>query len=134
MAENKAAAQNCAGVQPGPGTTEAANAPAVANHPSADQLVQREYEAIVADIAREGDFHFEKAQAESDAGREGALGFAGTLGKTLTDPALIARFEGVRENLMREVRGGMCTADQAHAYLENIEISLLLEQEATVSA
>lgn len=57
-------------------------------------------------------------------------GMTRKLGDSLKDPELIARFEGVRENLLREIRGGMCTEDQADAYLDNLEISLLLEQEA----
>lgn len=57
-------------------------------------------------------------------------GMTRKLGDSLKDPELIARFEGVRENLQREIRGGMCTEDQADAYLDNLEISLLLEQEA----
>lgn len=57
-------------------------------------------------------------------------GMTRKLGDSLKDPELIARFEGVRENLLREIRGGMCTEDQAEAYLDNLEISLLLEQEA----
>lgn len=40
-----------------------------------------------------------------------------------------ARFEGVRQDLVREIRGGMCTREQALAYLQNFELYLLGEAE-----
>ena len=52
------------------------------------------------------------------------------MGTTLTDPALIARFNGVRADLEREIRGDMCTIEQAQRYLEHLEISLLMEQDS----
>lgn len=51
------------------------------------------------------------------------------IGVTLTDPHIIARFNGVRRDLEREIRGGLCTIEQAQRYLEHLEITLLLEQE-----
>ncbi len=48
---------------------------------------------------------------------------------TLTDPNIVARFNGVRRDLLREIRGGMCTVEQAQRYLEHLEITLLLEQD-----
>lgn len=132
MAKNKVVALDGAGVQPGAVPAEATDVLAVASGLSAEQAVLTEYEAIVAGFAGDDDFMFEVAQAER--GADDVPAFAADLGATLTDPDLLARFEGVRENLMREMRGGMCTADQAYAYLENIEISLLLEQEAAVKA
>lgn len=51
------------------------------------------------------------------------------IGVTLTDPNIVARFNGVRRDLLREIRGGMCTVEQAQRYLEHLEITLLLEQD-----
>ncbi|MFW0109095.1 hypothetical protein ACN08Z_08270 [Rothia sp. P7181] len=52
-----------------------------------------------------------------------------TLGETLESEYLVERFEGVKQNLIREIRGQMCTEEQAYAYLENFEMRLLQEQE-----
>lgn len=51
------------------------------------------------------------------------------IGSTLTEPKLVARFEGVRRDLAREIRSEMCTVEQAKRYLEHLEITLLLEQD-----
>ena len=51
------------------------------------------------------------------------------IGSTLTDPKLVARFEGVRRDLAREIRSEMCTVEQALRYLEHLEITLLMEQD-----
>ncbi|HIY95027.1 MAG TPA: hypothetical protein H9821_05120 [Candidatus Rothia avicola] len=132
MAEKKTAAHAAAGLQPGSGTTPAAHQVLAVT----DETMQRAYEALLADLVADG---FTAADATAPAGGSSsevkrAPDFARGLGQTLHDADLVARFEGVKENLSREIRGGMCTPDQAYAYLENLEISLLLEQEALAAS
>ncbi|WP_237199107.1 hypothetical protein [Rothia nasimurium] len=132
MAEKKTAAHAAAGIQPGSGTTPAAHQVLAVT----DETMQRAYEALLADLVADG---FTAADATAPAGSgspevEQAPDFTRGLGQTLHDADLVARFEGVKENLSREIRGGMCTPDQAYAYLENLEISLLLEQEALAAS
>lgn len=132
MAEKTTAAHAAAGVQPGSGTTPVANQVLAVT----DETMQRAYEALLIDLAADG---FAPAQATEPMTDEGhqvnqSFDFARGLGQTLHDSGLVARFEGVKENLSREIRGGMCTPDQAYAYLENLEISLLLEQEALAAS
>lgn len=132
MAEKTTAAHAAAGVQPGSGTTPVANQVLAVT----DETMQRAYEALLTDLAADG---FASAQAVEPMTDEGhqvnqSFDFARGLGQTLHDSGLVARFEGVKENLSREIRGGMCTPDQAYAYLENLEISLLLEQEALAAS
>ncbi|MDY6052047.1 MAG: hypothetical protein SPI83_06520 [Rothia sp. (in: high G+C Gram-positive bacteria)] len=128
MAEKKSAAHAAVGLQPDSGTTPAAQQVLAVT----DETMQRAYEALLADLATDG---FVAASAEHTEGDDSPQAhhirdFAGELGQNLHDAGLVARFEGVKENLAREIRGGMCTPQQAYAYLENLEISLLLEQEA----
>lgn len=132
MVEKKTAAHAAAGIQPGSGTTPAAHQVLAVT----DETMQRAYEALLADLVADG---FAAADATAPAGSgspevEQAPDFTRGLGQTLHDADLVARFEGVKENLSREIRGGMCTPDQAYAYLENLEISLLLEQEALAAS
>ncbi|ORC24337.1 MULTISPECIES: hypothetical protein [Rothia] len=124
MAEKKTAAHAAAGIQPGSGTTPAATQVDAVEH----QIMQREYEALLADLTRE-DFTFESDPVVREPAQELDVTFAESLGSTLYIEEVKARFDGVKENLAREIRSGMCTVDQAYAYLENLEISLLLEQE-----
>lgn len=128
MVEQKIATASDAGVQPGAGAHQVAE-----NHQAVtDQTVQLAYEALIADLAAD---NFDMPEMAQEAGsQQEQLIFAPELGTTLRHPDLIARFEGVKENLEREIRGSMCTPEQAYAYLENLEISLLLEQEAAVNA
>lgn len=51
------------------------------------------------------------------------------LGRTIENLDDFTRFDGVRQDLLREVRGGLCTVEQAVAYLENFELHLLGEAE-----
>ncbi|WP_421083286.1 hypothetical protein [Rothia nasimurium] len=128
MAEKKTAAASGAGLQPGAEALTAAHELQAVTPAS----VQKAYEALVADLEAG---NFEIPQDVRPAGiAETLKDFAPGLGSDLRHPDLIARFEGVKENLEREIKGGMCTPEQAYAYLENLEISLLLEQEAAVSA
>lgn len=53
-----------------------------------------------------------------------------TLGVALTEVSDQVRFDGVLENLLREVRSGLCTAQQAIAYAANFVAWLQLEHEA----
>ena len=132
MAEKKTAAHAAAGIQPGSGTTPAAHQVLAVT----DETMQRAYEALVADLTMEGFVASDESHASNGVSpkTEQAPDFARGLGQTLHDADLVARFEGVKENLSREIRGGMCTPDQAYAYLENLEISLLLEQEALAAS
>lgn len=127
MAENKTVTSDTVEAQPVSSVSSVAKTSLVS-----DDKVQRDYETLVAGLSQDG---FVVAAEPLDMSAVNASAdFAPGLGATLRDEALVARFEGVKENLVREIRGGMCTADQAHAYLENIEISLLLEQEAALRA
>ena len=128
MAEKKTAAHAAAGLQPGSGTTPAAHQVLAVT----DETMQRAYEALLADGFTAADATAPAGGSSSEVKR--APDFARGLGQTLHDADLVARFEGVKENLSREIRGGMCTPDQAYAYLENLEISLLLEQEALAAS
>ncbi|WP_237200191.1 hypothetical protein [Rothia nasimurium] len=129
MVEQKIATASDAGVQPGAGAPQVAE-----NHQAVtDQTVQLAYEALIADLAADN-FDMPELAQEGAVSQQEQLIFAPELGATLRHPDLIARFEGVKENLEREIRGSMCTPEQAYAYLENLEISLLLEQEAAVNA
>lgn len=80
-------------------------------------------EKIVAD---------EAAQA-AETHRGWASSLSKEIGTTLTDPGIVARFNGVRRDLEREIRGGLCTVEQAQQYLEHLEITLLLEQDDAAS-
>lgn len=128
MAEKKTVAHARAGIQPSSQTAPAAHQV----HAVTDESIQRAYEAIMADFSAE-ELALESA-GEAGLEHKKAELFGPELGSTLKDPAIIARFEGVRENLEREIRGGMCTPDQAYAYLENLEITLLIEQEAAFTS
>ncbi|GGH60875.1 hypothetical protein [Rothia aerolata] len=50
------------------------------------------------------------------------------LGDSIYLPELKDRFQGVFEDIVREIRGGMCTVDQGYAYLEHFEMRLRVEQ------
>lgn len=128
MAEKKTAAHAQAGIQSGSGTTPAAHQVTAVT----DESMQRAYEALMADLSAD-DFLFESLPNGGAEYKKAEL-FGPELGSTLKDPAIIARFEGVKENLEREIKGGMCTPDQAYAYLENLEITLLMEQESALTS
>lgn len=87
-----------------------------------EEQVQRDYKNLIAELDQ-----------ESFSPEAEPLDFAANLGSTLYVEALRARFEGVKENLGREILSGMCTVEQAYTYLENMEISLLLEQELALT-
>ncbi len=51
------------------------------------------------------------------------------LGSGLYWSEVRTRFQGIRANILQEMRSGMCTPDQAYTYLEHFEQRLLQEQE-----
>ncbi|MDY3048819.1 MAG: hypothetical protein SOR40_03490 [Rothia sp. (in: high G+C Gram-positive bacteria)] len=117
MAEKKTAAHAAAGLQPGSGTTPVAHQVNAVHETLDEETCQR----LLAGSEQEALAPVQELAPLTN--------LAPGLGSTLTDPSLRARFEGVKENLAREIRSGMCTLAQAYAYLENLEISLYLEQE-----
>lgn len=128
MAEKKTGAHAIAGSQTGSGFTPAAHQVVAVT----DESVQKSYEALVADFSTD-DFFLDSLPDDGVEQKKVEL-FGPELGSTLKDPAIIARFEGVKENLEREIKSGMCTPNQAYAYLENLEITLLLEQESALTS
>lgn len=86
-----------------------------------EEQVQRDCKNLIAELDQ-----------ESFSSDSEPLDFAANLGSALYVDALRSRFEGVKENLGREIISGMCTVEQAYTYLENMEISLLLEQELSL--
>lgn len=97
---------------------DAPSAAPLAEMKVSEEQVQRDYKNLIAELDQ-----------ESFSPEAEPLDFAANLGSALYVEELRARFEGVKENLGREILSGMCTVEQAYTYLENMEISLLLEQE-----